>query len=298
MALSLQAYSFSSSIPIIFLDGLSPFSGQAEELSYLALGFRSRLLFFCKVPQQFEKMNKACPQGARKRILARILANPGFPADLVTFTEEILNGKYFFVQCIILIYLSFSVKQVVIVRYFRNSDNSRMNQNWILKSSFSESPRPVLSSYIWFLYGHFSEPTTNFYFPHTMLDSSPKNICQFFLQCYTVGKPHNYTNFGMENSNLLFAFQYCFSFKVCDNQSQPKMVSTRRQTVDFRVSVKVFLFVEFLIFWASKLRVDESYISTSKSSSQPFQFFSQMGHLKLQMVVILIHGLIFTTLNF
>ena len=45
------------------------------------------------------------------------------------------------------------------------------------------------------------------------------------------------------------------------------MVSTRRQTVDFRVSVKVFLFVEFLIFWASKLRVDESYISTSKSSS-------------------------------
>ena len=72
-------------------------------------------------------MNKACPQGARKRILARILANPGFPADLVTFTEEILNGKYFFVQCIILIYLSFSVKQVVIVRYFGNSDNSRMN---------------------------------------------------------------------------------------------------------------------------------------------------------------------------
>ena len=34
-----------------------------------------------------------------------MLPNPQFPADLVTFTEAILNGKSFFVQCDITIRL-------------------------------------------------------------------------------------------------------------------------------------------------------------------------------------------------
>ena len=40
-----------------------------------------------------------------------MLTNPQFPAHLVTFTEDILNGKlYFFVQCIDSFLISYLVK--------------------------------------------------------------------------------------------------------------------------------------------------------------------------------------------